>query len=427
MQTRGDDAAARVAAIVIEHQETLLRTARRVSVCGDDAHDAVQRALEIYLRRLDTVSPATELAWLKVVVRNEALAVRKARLGAAGGEEVDPDAIASPAREPDERASSAERVARCAEALRRLKPDQARALLAKSLGLSYDEIAERFGWSLTKVNRCLVEGRARFREVYDAIEDGSECDRLAPLLAALAHGTVRPAEVEQLRPHLRRCASCRATVRQLQRHRLQRHVAWLPVPLPVRWLGDRLAQAKAEAYGLAARASELALAAPGGGGRGVAATALVGLCVGGAGATGYCVATEELERPQGRERAAMVRTGAREPAPRTAPARVSGRAPVTPAARPRPRQRAAPASSAPPPVAQREPAPRNLPTATPRPAASAAPPPPDPDRAAPVASIASFEDQPAPAPARREFAARPPAATEFGRGGADIESGGKEF
>ena len=82
----------RVATIVARHGDLLLRVARQFSLCADDAHDAVQRALEIYMRRVDSLDPATELAWLKVVVKHEALAVRRGRAGVAG-EEVDLDAV----------------------------------------------------------------------------------------------------------------------------------------------------------------------------------------------------------------------------------------------------------------------------------------------------------------------------------------------
>jgi DNA-directed RNA polymerase specialized sigma24 family protein len=63
---------ARVAAVVARHERTLLRVARQASLCEDDAHDAYQRALEIFLRRVDTVDPATELAWLRVVRYSDA-------------------------------------------------------------------------------------------------------------------------------------------------------------------------------------------------------------------------------------------------------------------------------------------------------------------------------------------------------------------
>src|ERR671939_692671 len=67
---------ARVAAMLARHGGALMRVARQWSICHDDALDAFQRGLEIYVRRLETVDRATEGAWLKVVIRHEALAIR---------------------------------------------------------------------------------------------------------------------------------------------------------------------------------------------------------------------------------------------------------------------------------------------------------------------------------------------------------------
>ncbi len=146
------DPQARTAALVAQHGPALLRVARRVSLCSDDAYDALQRALEIYLGRLDTIDPRTEAAWMRVVVRNEALAVRKQRSQLVGSDDVDFDAhVDQNQRSPQERIESSERVTRSAEALRGLKPDEARALLLKAEGLSYGEIGEHLGWTYTKV------------------------------------------------------------------------------------------------------------------------------------------------------------------------------------------------------------------------------------------------------------------------------------
>jgi DNA-directed RNA polymerase specialized sigma24 family protein len=57
----------RVADLVTRKGAVLLRVARQWSLCADDAQDAYQRALEIYIRRIDSLDPATEIAWLKVV------------------------------------------------------------------------------------------------------------------------------------------------------------------------------------------------------------------------------------------------------------------------------------------------------------------------------------------------------------------------
>ena len=134
------------------HEPLLLRVARRWSLCADDAQDAYQHALEIYIRRVDSLDPATETAWLKVVIRNEALAIRRTRQDSVSGEEVDFDDRAPVGqRSTEDRFESSERVARSAEIMRRLKPDEATALMLKAEGLSYNEIGSRLGWSYTNV------------------------------------------------------------------------------------------------------------------------------------------------------------------------------------------------------------------------------------------------------------------------------------
>ena len=86
-----DAGTSRVAAVVSKHERTLLRVARQASLCDDDAYDAYQRAVEIFLRRVDTVDPATEVAWLRVVVRHEAMAIRRSRSETVAGEELEID------------------------------------------------------------------------------------------------------------------------------------------------------------------------------------------------------------------------------------------------------------------------------------------------------------------------------------------------
>src|SRR3954465_1395024 len=83
--------AGRVEAMVARHGPALLRVANQFSLCHDDALDAYQRALEIYLRRLDTVDRATEGARLGGVVKHEAMAIRTARAASVDAEDVDFD------------------------------------------------------------------------------------------------------------------------------------------------------------------------------------------------------------------------------------------------------------------------------------------------------------------------------------------------
>jgi RNA polymerase sigma factor (sigma-70 family) len=212
-----DDGHDLVVRTIREHAAALLRTARRESLCLDDAHDAYQRALEIFLRRAPSLDPEMAIRWLHVVVRNEARAVRAARLELVGADEANLDACRTD-REPDadERAVQWDRLARSAEALQRLKPQEVTALWLKAQGLSYAEIAESQQWTYTKVNRCLVEGRRAFLRRYAGIEAGEECDRWAGVVSALVDGEATAEQLAAARPHLRRCASCRATVRELR-------------------------------------------------------------------------------------------------------------------------------------------------------------------------------------------------------------------
>ena len=53
------------------------------------------------------------------------------------------------------------------QALAELKHDERRALWLLGFGLSYAEICEVTGWTHTKVNRCLSEGRVALKKVLD--------------------------------------------------------------------------------------------------------------------------------------------------------------------------------------------------------------------------------------------------------------------
>jgi RNA polymerase sigma factor (sigma-70 family) len=202
--------------LVTAHADSLLRVARRYSLCADDAHDAYQRGLEILLRHARRLDPERAPGWLHTVVKHEALAINKSRRRMVGSEEIDLDALeARTAASPEEHAESAERVARAAEALHSLKPQEVRALWLKALGHSYDQIAQSTGWTYTKVNRCLAEGRKSFLARYAGIEAGAECERLGPALSAFVDGEADARAVVEVRNHLRGCGGCRAVVRGL--------------------------------------------------------------------------------------------------------------------------------------------------------------------------------------------------------------------
>ena len=106
------------------------------------------------------------------------------------------------------RSSAARQIARSREALQTLKPAELRALTLLAEGYSYAEIGEITGFTQTKVNRCLAEGRERFRTLLSRSEDGSRCAELRPLLSAFCDG-------EAERRGCRRRARAPAGLRQL--------------------------------------------------------------------------------------------------------------------------------------------------------------------------------------------------------------------
>jgi RNA polymerase sigma factor (sigma-70 family) len=335
----------------MRHERALLRVARQSSLCHDDALDAYQRALEIFVRRVETVDPATEVAWLKVVIRHEAMAIRRARTESVAAEDVELDEfVPATDRSVEDVVVSGERVQRSAEALRALKPDEATALIMKAHGLSYEEIGERYGWTYTKVNRAITEGRRRFLAAYEGIESGEECERYAGIVEALAAGTATAAQIVRIRPHLRHCGVCRAAVRDLHLSRLHRAGLFWPaflvvsgspisvedrlrelaeqsgvgsspvegVPLPhVGEIGlqlplprpGRLAHVRHHISELFHRtqasdvATALQIAASGGGGRLATVAAVLGLCLSGAGAATVCVVAGVVSVPFGEHHA----------------------------------------------------------------------------------------------------------------------------
>ena len=217
---------------IAAHADSLLRTARRHSICADDAQDAYQRAIEIFMGRAHRLDSARAAGWLHVVVKREAQALRRERQKLLMSAEVDLDGRQAEQPTPEERALRFEMVNRSAEALKRLKPQELRALWLRAQGHSYSDIAAITGWSYTKVNRCLTEGRHSFLERYEGIESGEECRRWLPVLSAIVDGEATPEQVVDVRPHLRNCPACRATLKAL-RDSSGPLSAVLPVPLVV--------------------------------------------------------------------------------------------------------------------------------------------------------------------------------------------------
>src|SRR3954451_10274177 len=197
--------------LVQRHGAQIMSTARRYAATPEDAEDAYQRGLEILLTKAPTTSADELVPWLKTVVKHEAFALRKQRERQGVPTDHEPSGPAGP--ETHEQVERLERLQRGAEAMQRLKPQEIRCMLLLAEGHSYKQIQAITGFSYTKVNRCLTEGRRSFLRKVEGIETGAECERLAPALSALADGVATSRDMAALRPHLRTCLACRAALR----------------------------------------------------------------------------------------------------------------------------------------------------------------------------------------------------------------------
>jgi RNA polymerase sigma factor (sigma-70 family) len=202
--------------LVTSSSASFKRTARRYSLCAHDAEDAYQRSLEILLTKAPTDRRDELRPWLHTVIKHEALALRRQRERSVSGEDEAAGAAVLPAtdRGPEEAATGRERVQRTAEALSALKPGEIQCLILKALGYSYEEISARTGFSWTKVNRSLTEGRRRFFARFGEIASGTACDRYQPLLSAVCDGHAAAPDERLVRAHLAGCPGCRAALRE---------------------------------------------------------------------------------------------------------------------------------------------------------------------------------------------------------------------
>lgn len=301
-----------------QNEASLRRTARRYSLCQDDAEDALQRGLEILLRKAPSQDPQELVKWMQTVVKREAMALRRERERMlAGPAAIDPargmeDWVAllpATAQGPPEQAERREAMARSREALQTLKPHELRALTLLAEGYSYLEIGDITGFSQTKVNRSLAEGRERFRRMVARSESGGRCEEMKPLISAFCDGQAKPDEVAELREHLRACAHCRATLRAYRA--APSAVAGLAPLLPLPRFWERLRDALGElGTRFGGETASGTVAGGGAGSMGVAGLAKVAaICVATAGGAAACVAGGVIPSPLPGEHERQARVG----------------------------------------------------------------------------------------------------------------------
>jgi RNA polymerase sigma factor (sigma-70 family) len=148
----------------------LIAIAQRNAANGADAEEALQAAFASFIDAFDPEGEAPALAWLILAMKRECWrSYRDRHLDRHLGQEVEPgsgirgsviDAIPSGETAMDQRVAERD-IAR--RRFARLKPDERDSLGLLAAGLSYREIAEHRGWTYTKVNRAISEGRAALR------------------------------------------------------------------------------------------------------------------------------------------------------------------------------------------------------------------------------------------------------------------------
>jgi RNA polymerase sigma factor (sigma-70 family) len=204
------------------HGKELRRTACRFAGNHHDAEDAVQRSLEIFLEKAPRTTDEELLAWLKTVIKHEAFSIRRRQrrveLRGDGPPDSDQEPVTLFGRQgdsPSEHLERYEKLRAGAEILGSLKPQESLALSLLAQGYSYQEISERTGWTYTKVNRCLAEGRQSFRSELARMEAEDPCRHWEQPLRAVAAGAVDTETSSRVRRHLKYCVGCRSTLRRL--------------------------------------------------------------------------------------------------------------------------------------------------------------------------------------------------------------------
>ena len=195
----------------------LLRYAARFAPSMEDAEDAYQRAMEIALTKGPVVDQHEFIAWLHVVLRNEAttLARKRTREAPADAEVVTAavDRAHGGRNEPAAVMEWKERYRTLQDAMTSLNEAERICLLLRTAGVSRAEIRGMTGYTERKVERSIVRGRERLNEWHHSMASGEKCVTMRPALERTGDDEATPGERRQVSRHVRHCAHCRATLR----------------------------------------------------------------------------------------------------------------------------------------------------------------------------------------------------------------------
>jgi RNA polymerase sigma factor (sigma-70 family) len=194
----------------------LLRYAARFAPSLEDAEDAYQRGMEVALTKGPVGPPEEFLAWLHVVIRNEAttLARRRGRETPAGDDIVTAvDQRGSEAREPSAVAEWRDRYRTLQDAMTSLTEAERVCLLLRTAGVSRAEIGTMTGYTDRKVERSIVKARKRLHAWHLDLAKGERCVKLQEALERVADREADSRERKAVSKHVRHCGHCRATLR----------------------------------------------------------------------------------------------------------------------------------------------------------------------------------------------------------------------
>ena len=221
----------------------LIRFAARYTRSLHDAEDAYQRSMEIALVGAPVTEPRPFMAWLHTVLRNEALAVARARQREGPGAAADvAETFAEQAADApaiDAVAEWRERYRFIQDGLAGLTDAQRVCLILKSAGASYERIGEITGFSLRKVERSVLEGRASLQAWEVRLASGDVCERLLPEIDRVATGSATGRERQAVARHVRHCGPCRAVLRNRRESN-----EWLAALVPLAFLASETVAAR---------------------------------------------------------------------------------------------------------------------------------------------------------------------------------------
>lgn len=155
------------AAVAVISESRYRSMAAHLLFSSSNIDDALQITAALAVEFMPSDHPAPG-GWLTLTLKRECYRLncngKSTRGGATKIEPRDPaEIVAEAVDDPLEIAVAKVEHDRRVTLLDKLKPDERTALLLNGVGYSYLEIASLRGWTYTKVNRCLVEGRQALR------------------------------------------------------------------------------------------------------------------------------------------------------------------------------------------------------------------------------------------------------------------------